>query len=372
MSHVWASVAIGGTKCSVSVARATGDTFTFIERRTFPTDASPERTLGTLVRHLGAELAAAGGPPLAGIGIVCGGPLDESKGLVLGPPNLPGWAAVEVVRPFEDHFGERACLQNDANAGVLAEWTWGAARGCDNVVFLTCGTGIGAGLILNGRLYRGSTGLAGEVGHWRLSTTGPVGYGKAGSFEGFCAGSGIARRAQELALQCLQQGSPTNLSPEWRDLESLSAKRVAEAADGGDPVAGLLWAEVGRHLGSGIALLVDLLNPDVIVLGGIYVRQRDRLQPSLLEELEREALPQSVMACRVVPSALGEHIADWSGLAAALLGDETTPAGRRVSRATHASDGVPDQLSPPPGSNASHVAAVPHTEATLTNMEESQ
>jgi glucokinase len=372
MSRVWGAVAIGGTKCSVSVACPTGDTFSFIERRTFPTDASPERTLGALVRHLGAALAATGAPPLAGIGIVCGGPLDESKGLVLGPPNLPGWEAVEVVRPFEDHFGERACLQNDANAGVLAEWTWGAARGCDNVVFLTCGTGLGAGLILNGRLFRGSTGLAGEVGHWRLATTGPVGYGKAGSFEGFCAGSGIARAAQELALQYLQQGSPTALSPGWRDLEGLSAKRAAEAAESGDPVATRLWAEVGRRLGSGIALLVDLLNPDVIVLGGIYVRQRDRLQASLLEELEREALPQSVMACRVVPSALGEHIGDWSGLAAALLGDETTPAGRRVSGATRSPTSVPEEPSPAPGPLAPHAAAVPHIEETPTKMEERQ
>lgn len=372
MSRVWASVAIGGTKCSVSLARAGGDSFFFVERRTFPTDASPERTLAALIGHLRAELAASGTPQLAGIGIVCGGPLDESKGLVLGPPNLPGWEAVEVVRPFEDHFGERARLQNDANAGVLAEWTWGAARGCDNVVFLTCGTGLGAGLILNGRLVRGSTGMAGELGHWRLAAAGPVGYGKAGSFEGFCAGSGIARRAQELAVQCLQDGRPTELSPGWRDLENLSAERVAEAADGGDLQANLLWAEVGRRLGSGLALLVDLLNPDVIVLGGIYVRQRNRLQPSLLEELEREALPQSVMACRVVPSALGEHIADWSGLAAALLGDGTTPAGRLVSEATRASDGIPERPSPAPVAHASHVAAKPHPARTPTNMEESK
>ena len=127
------------------------------------------------------------------IGISCGGPLDSAKGIVMCPPNLPEWDNVEIVRLAEEHFGAPAHLQNDANACAVAEWKFGAGRGFSNVVFLTFGTGLGAGLILNGRLYEGTNGNAGEVGHVRLDDDGPVGYGKSGSFEGFCSGGGIAQ-----------------------------------------------------------------------------------------------------------------------------------------------------------------------------------
>jgi glucokinase len=134
---------------------------------------------------------------ISGIGISCGGPLNSKRGVILGPPNLPGWDHVEIVKYYRDSFHVPVFLQNDANACAVAEWRYGAGRGCDNLIFMTFGTGgLGGGFVLNGRLYTGSNDMAGEVGHIRLSESGPVGYGKAGSFEGFCSGGGIAQLAR--------------------------------------------------------------------------------------------------------------------------------------------------------------------------------
>ncbi len=160
---VWAAVALGGTKSTVAVARqADADAFEWVSGDRLSTTADPDVMLARLADALAAQLAAAGragagGEPaaLAGIGIVCGSPLDEQAGLVLAPPNLPRWREVDVLTPFATRFGLRPALLNDADAGALAEWAWGAGQGASNVVFLTMGTGLGAGLILGGRLYRG-------------------------------------------------------------------------------------------------------------------------------------------------------------------------------------------------------------------------
>ena len=289
--------------------------------------------LEQLIRELDALLDQAGDIQLAGIGVVCGGPLDEVKGLVLSPPNLPQWDRIDVLTPFREHFAVPVQLMNDANAGVMAEWMWGAARGATDAVFLTMGTGLGAGLILDNRLHRGASGLAGEIGHWRLAESGPHGYGKDGSFEGFCSGAGIGKWAQQIAAQSLQHGTPSELAPDWFDLADITAQQLAKAADGGDEVALRLWSEIGRKLGTGLSLLIDVLNPDIIVVGGIYFRQHDRLQQSMFDELRRETLPDSLARCRVVPSKLGEEIADYSGLVAALVGDTITSAGQAISSA---------------------------------------
>jgi glucokinase len=333
MTAVFASVAIGGTNCSVALAQSNGERFDWLGRRSFPTLESPIEVLDELVHRLACLLEESDGDELAGIGVVCGGPLDERAGLVLKPPNLPRWKAADPLSPFRTRFGVPVRLMNDANAGVLAEWAWGAAQGANDAVFVTMGTGLGAGLIVDGRLHRGASGLAGEIGHWRLAESGPRGHDKDGSFEGFCAGSGIANWAQQTALRRLQEGAPSELALDLSDLVDVSARKLGEAAAGGDTTAVELWADIGRRLGAGLSLLIDLLNPDVIVIGGIFPRQRDRLEKAMLEELGREAIAESLSACRVVPSALGDQIADYSGLAAALVGDDTTPAGRLLSGA---------------------------------------
>ena len=350
MSSLWGAVAVGGTQSTVALARSDADgEVDWLSAERLSTCADPAAMLDRLTDTLAGQVTdaraatddssgsdGARASRLAGVGVVCGSPLDEKAGLVLAPPNLPEWARVDVLTPFTDRFGIRPSLLNDADAGALAEWAWGAGRGARSMVFLTVGTGLGAGLILDSRLYRGAAGLAGEVGHWRLAPEGPVGHGKAGSFEGFCAGSGIARQAQQLAAEQLSNGSPSALAPDWASVAGLTAARAGQAADDGDAVASALWTSVGSRLGAGLALLVDVLNPDVIVMGGIYNRQIARIEPAMRAVLEQEALPASLRVCRIEPSALGEHIGDWSGLAAALVGHTDTPTARLLTEAAFA------------------------------------
>ena len=182
---------IGGTKCAVIYGVDTDGVLEIADKVRFETTKVDE----TVARILTEVKAMAGRHGLDGsntkaVGISCGGPLDSRTGVVQSPPNLPGWDNIPIVKLVEEATGIRAALQNDANACALAEWKYGAGRGTRNMVFLTFGTGMGAGLVLDGKLYAGTNDNGGEVGHIRLSDFGPVGYGKAGSFEGFASGSG--------------------------------------------------------------------------------------------------------------------------------------------------------------------------------------
>ncbi len=313
-----AGVDLGGTKCAVSIGRAIDDAIEVVARHAFPMPASPSATIGAVIDaidHLSREHANG---MLDAIGVRCGGPLDSAAGLVLSPPNLPGWDRVDVVTPLRDRFGVPVGLQNDADACALAEWTWGAGRGCRSMIFLTFGTGMGAGLILNGQIYTGANGMAGEVGHVRLEGDGPVGYGKAGSFEGFCSGGGIARLARAMAVAHLEAGEATLYCPTPADLPGVTARVVGEAARRGDAIALDVFGIVGRHLGQGLAMLVDILNPERIIIGSIYGRQQSILEPIALDVLREEALPRSLAACRIVPAGLGEEVADVASFCVAL------------------------------------------------------
>ena len=201
-SRVLIGVDIGGTKTAIVAGIADGQGLRVIGRCAFSTEprSRPWRdTLGLIGRkaHALLEEEEEGVVPAA-VGVSCGGPLDSRAGILLSPPNLPGWDEVPVVEGLQRSLGCRTYLQNDANACALAEWRLGAGVGTRNMVFLTFGTGMGAGLILDGRLYEGTNDFGGEVGHIRLAEHGPLGYGKAGSFEGFCSGGGIALLAARI------------------------------------------------------------------------------------------------------------------------------------------------------------------------------
>jgi len=309
-------VNIGGTKTAVVLGRVAGDGMEIIDKTSFPTDKGPEPTIEKILTSID-ELVAKHHAEVEAAGVICGGPLDSKKGIIKSPPNLVGWDDVQIVKVIEERLGVRAWLENDANACAVAEWRYGAARGCSNVVFLTFGTGMGAGLIINGRLHSGASDMAGEVGHIRLSDNGPVGYGKAGSFEGFCSGGGIAQLARTKALEALQMGGKVGFCPSVDALPSITAKSVAEAAAKGDPLAKEVYRTSGEYLGRGLSILIDILNPEVIVIGGIFTRSRDLLWPAAEELIEMECLDYSRGACRVVPSSLGESIEDVASLAVA-------------------------------------------------------
>jgi glucokinase len=317
-------VDIGGTKTAVVLGRASPRGLRIIARRAFPTEAGA-RPWRETVDAIGAEARAllegeAPGGQAAAAGVSCGGPLDSGKGVLLSPPNLPGWDRVPIVEELEKALGCRVFLQNDANACALAEWRYGAGRGARNMVFLTFGTGMGAGLILDGRLYEGTSDLGGEVGHVRLAEDGPEGYGKAGSFEGFCSGGGISRLARAEAAKWLAAGRPVSFCRGVDGLGSVSAKSVGDAAEAGDPLALEVLATTGRYLGRGCAMLMDILNPQRIVIGSIFIRCRQFLAPTMEEEIAREALPGSARVCEVVPATLGESIGDYACLSVAVDG----------------------------------------------------
>jgi glucokinase len=254
---------------------------------------------------------------IGSIGISCGGPLDSKRGVVMSPPNLPGWDDVHIVEFFEKMFSIPTAIQNDANACALAEWKFGAGRGTQNMIFLTFGTGLGAGLILDGKLYSGTNDNAGEVGHIRLNNFGPVGYGKAGSFEGFCSGSGIAQLARIRAMEMFQMGEKVPYCDGICDLQSITTQRVAEAANDGAPLALGVFETCGTYLGKGLSVLIDILNPECIVIGSIYVRASHLLIPSLEKTLEIESLPLARKVCRIVPAELDEQIGDIASLSVA-------------------------------------------------------
>lgn len=254
---------------------------------------------------------------IAGIGISCGGPLNSKRGVILSPPNLPGWDNIPIVKMCEQRFRKKTMLQNDANACAIAEWKYGVGRNKSNIIFLTFGTGMGAGLILDGKLYSGTSDLAGEVGHIRLAPMGPVGFGKAGSFEGFCSGGGIAQLAQILVREKLQMGEKVSFCQSLDDLPNLTAKIVADAAYKGDTLAMEIYKVCGEYLGRGLAILIDMLNPEAIILGSIYERAKSLLQLSMTEALKKEVLSDSLKVCEILPAQLGENIGDIAALSLA-------------------------------------------------------
>ena len=308
---------IGGTKCAVITANWDGKEIELLKKEKCPTDRSltPTEMIDKLIEMADGILDR---KPEA-IGISCGGPLDSKKGVIMSPPNLPGWDNVEIVKQLEEHYGVPAHLQNDANACAVAEWKFGAGRGTKNMVFLTFGTGLGAGLILDGKLYSGTNDNAGELGHIRLDKFGPVGFGKAGSFEGFCSGGGLAQLGYMKALEKAQSGEYPAYFKKGMPAADVTAKTVADAADAGDETALEVYRICGDYLGKGLSLVIDLLNPEVIVIGSIFARSRNLLWEPAKKVIEKEALSLSVNCCRVVPAELGEHIGDYAAVAAALL-----------------------------------------------------
>lgn len=304
---------IGGTKTAVCIADDEG---TILKKEKFET-SNPVDTLSMVIVK-GKELLGDETP--AAIGISCGSPQDAKTGMILEPPNLPGWKKVPVVKIMEDSFSAPAFLMNDANACALAEWKFGAGRGTDNMIFLTFGTGMGAGLIIDGKLFEGPTESAGEVGHMRVAEDGPVGYGKKGSFEGFCSGGGIRQLGETYAREALKQGIRPAYCPSMEDLCTVTAKTVGDAAEAGDPTAIKVYDKVAEKLGEGLSVLIDLFNPETIVIGSIFARSEGLLREGMEKVIEKEALKKTAGAVTVKPAELGENLGDMAAIAIAMEG----------------------------------------------------
>ncbi|GHU69301.1 hypothetical protein FACS1894184_13100 [Clostridia bacterium] len=316
---------IGGTKCAALLA-VIRNGINIIDKIRFNTqpERGVESVLEELYQSIDAILLHNNLTPgqIQAIGISCGGPLESKRGIILSPPNLPGWVNIPLPAMLTQRYGIPAFLQNDANACALVEWKLGAGRGTQDMIFLTMGTGMGAGIIAEGRLLRGSTDMGGEVGHLRLAEDGPVGFGKAGSFEGFTSGGGIARQAQAFTQAFTQAQIESGRLPRWTlegiTLADITAKNIAEYARQGDTDAIALFERVGTKLGQGLALLVDTLNPERIVIGSIFTRCEDLLRPSMEAALRAEAIPYSLEGCTIVPAQTGEELGDLASIMTAL------------------------------------------------------
>ena len=305
---------IGGTKCSISTGNIK-DGKLIIENKkiiVMDTTVSPYEMIDKMC--LVAEEFTS---DFSKIGISCGGPLDSKTGIIMSPPNLPGWNDVHICDYIKNKYGGKVTIQNDANACAVAEWKYGAGKNCNNMIFLTFGTGLGAGLILDGKLYTGTNDMAGEVGHIRLSDYGPVGYGKTGSFEGFCSGGGIAELGKIYALEKLQRGVQTAFCKTKSELMSINAKLIAECAVLGDETAIKVYDTCARMLGRGLSIIIDILNPEKIVIGSVFARSENLLRNKMEEVIKEEALCRSNCVCSIVPAELGDSIGDYAALAVA-------------------------------------------------------
>jgi glucokinase len=252
------------------------------------------------------------------IGISCGGPLDTQKGLILSPPNLPGWDNIPITEILQTEFNIPSYLENDANAGALAEWKFGAGKGRNNVIFLTFGTGLGAGIIVNGKLLNGTNDYGGEVGHIRLDDDGPIGYHKRGSFEGFCSGTGLAQMMSFELLCLAEEIGQKEMLAKYKMPGEVTGRDVVEWAKNNDKLALKVVKKSGTYLGKGLSFLIDIINPELIIVGSMGVRLGDLLFEPARRVIEKEAVPGAAAVCQIVPAALGEAIGDYAALCVAL------------------------------------------------------
>lgn len=317
---------IGGTKLAAVIADRDG---TILQKVRRPTDAArgPKAIVGTLcdmVREV-ASLASVALTEVAGIGVSCGGPLDTGTGVVYSPPNLPGWDGIPLKAWLEETLNLSAFVENDANAEALAEWLFGAGRGYRNVVYMTMSTGIGGGLILDGRLYRGTCDAAGEVGHMTLVPDGPrCGCGKRGCLEALCSGPSIARRARELvAAQHIDtslgrtqtESGSLMLDLVNGDVNAITAETVMDAARRGDRAALRIVDETARYMAQGLGNIVNVLNPEIIIIGTIIVKAGDLLLGPIRDYLRQETWERLYRTVQIVPAALGDAVGDLAAIA---------------------------------------------------------
>jgi glucokinase len=303
---------VGGTKFAVVEGTLAGQILGRLAQPTAPEQGFAD----TFERLCGAvrdvwTTACAEGRTVVALSVSIGGPLDIARGIIYSPPNLPGWDAIPLKDLLAERFGLPVFVEHDGNAGALAEWRFGAGRGVHNLIFLTMGTGLGGGLILNDRIYRGSSDLAGEVGHMRIAPDGPLAYGKRGAWEGYCAGPAFAILAGQM------------FPARWG--QKATTPEVVQLALSGDPDALAVVERVASYLGQGLAILADILNPEAIVIGSMAVRLGEVLLAPARRAMQAEALPGTFRACQVLPAKLGEQIGDIAALCAAIEGLRDRP-----------------------------------------------
>jgi len=309
---------LGGTKILSLVASTKGETLGQ-KRRPTRAQEGPQAVIGRMVDSLRAAAAKAGLDigRLAGVGAVSPGPLDYASGVIEDSPNLPGWRGVPLADEMRAALGVPVFVDNDATAAALGECTFGAGRGYRHVIYVTVSTGIGGGIIIDGRVYRGASGAAGEVGHQVVEEGGPqCSCGRHGCLEELASGTAIAHRAHEL----IAQGKGTGIARMARNGEPITALTVHRAAREGDPEARRIVEEAGHYLGVGLANLVNIFNPELIIIGGGLTKMGRMLLDPARKVVRSEPFPQARKDVRIVRAALGERVGALGAVALAMEG----------------------------------------------------
>jgi len=319
LKEYYIGIDIGGTKCAVSAGT---DQMEILHSVYFATQTvnGPNYAITKILESITELQKKFKERNLKAIGISCGGPLNSKTGTIHSPPNLLGWDNIPIVDIIKEKTNTPTFIQNDANACALAEWKFGAGKGSNNMVFLTFGTGLGAGLILDGKLYTGTNDNAGEVGHIRLEHDGPIGFNKAGSFEGFCSGSGITKLAQLKAEEELNKGGKLSYCESYDELQAITTLQLANLANAGDKDALEIFNISAKKLGIGLSVIIDILNPERIVIGSVYARNPQLFNGLTSEMIEKEALEGAWNVCKIVPAELGDKVGDFASLSVAIDG----------------------------------------------------
>jgi len=301
---------IGGTKLAAGVVDEAGFVHSFL---VVPSgaDEGPASVLERLFElgRRAVDESHIGWAEIATVGIGCGGPLDAERGVLLAPPHLPGWHDVPVTQLAAEIYERPAILENDASAAALAEYRYGAGAGTRNMVYLTLSTGVGGGVVVGGSLYRGASGNGGELGHVTIDWHGRAckGCGRRGCLEAYVSGTSIAERAREAGL----------------DLST--AEDVSAAARAGEPGAQRVWDETVEALACGLTSIVNLFEPELVVLGGGVSLSGDQLIEPVRAAVRASTMQPAGEAADIVQSALGERVGVVG--AAAIVYDRTVSGG---------------------------------------------
>ena len=292
---------IGGTNLVVGTVAEDGSEILGLVSEPTLAERGADAVLERIAKLVRTSIAAARGKEVAGVGIGAPGPLDTARGVVLLTPNL-GWTNFPLRDRLSGVLGLTGTLDNDANCAIFGEWWRGAARGANHVVGLTIGTGIGGGIVLDGEIYHGASDIAGELGHMTIDSTGRrCKCGNYGCLEAYASGPAIAARA----VEGIEAGAETSLPAYVHDdLSKITAQVIYEASHDGDAYAREVVHDTAKVLGAGVANIINIFNPQVVVICGGVTLAGDQLFVPLRSEVKRRAFKPASAACRIVPGEL--------------------------------------------------------------------
>lgn len=322
MARWYVAVDLGGTRLRTAAVNHEMRLVGRVEERT-DHSRSAESVVAQIVRMVQTSLSRAGVEPseVGRMAVASPGPLDTRTGMVYAPPNMPGWGDVPLRSLLTEALGIKTRIVNDATAGALGEFRFGAGRGTKNLVYLTVSTGIGGGVVAEGRLLEGTAGAAAEIGHMTIDRRGPMcKCGNIGCLEALASGTNIALRFQ----QAVQRGGTSGLTASMPGAAP-TARDIARAAEEGDALALAVFRDAAEALGAGVVNCIHIFNPEVVAIGGGVSNAGALLFDTVREWVDRYALPMPRSVARVVRTELGEEVGLMGAAAVAASEDSGAP-----------------------------------------------